>query len=112
MRFVITVLFNGLLVFLAAYLLPGVSVSSFWVAIITGLIWGLVNYTVKPVITLLTLPVTVMTLGLFLIIINGLMVLLVDWLIPGFNVDGLFWAVLFSLTLAFFNFLFGKMKPD
>lgn len=112
MRFLLTILFNGALVFLAAKLLPGVSISSFWIAIVTGLVWGLVNFTVKPVITLLTLPVTVLTLGLFLLVINGLMVLLIDWLVPGFEVHGLFWAIIFSLVLAFFNLLFGKMKPD
>ena len=66
---------------------------------------NLANAFVRPILTVLTFPITVLTLGLFLLVINGLMVLLVDYLLVGFQVDGLFWAIVFGLVLAFLNLL-------
>ena len=94
---------NGLLVYLAAWLLPGVSVTGYGIAIIAGLLLGLVNFFIKPILTILTLPITILTLGLFLLIINAAMVLLVDWLVTGFEVSGWGWAILFSIILALLN---------
>lgn len=103
MRFIAVILINGLLVYLAAWLLPGVSVTGYGIAIITGLLLGLVNFFIKPVLTILTLPITILTLGLFLLIINAAMVLLVDWLVAGFEVRGWGWAILFTIILALMN---------
>ncbi|MEM6318273.1 MAG: phage holin family protein [Bacteroidota bacterium] len=93
-------------------MLSGVQVDSFLSAMVVAIVLGIVNSFVKPIITFLTLPVTILTLGLFLIIINGAMVLLVDALMSSFNVNGLFWAILFSFVLAVFNFFLGSMKLD
>lgn len=103
MRFIAVILINGLLVYLAAWLLPGVSVTGYGIAIITGLLLGLVNFFIKPILTILTLPITILTLGLFLLIINAAMVLLVDWLVAGFEVQGWGWAILFTIILALMN---------
>lgn len=105
MNFLISLLVNGLAVFLVANILPGVEVTSYLSAIIVAVLLGFVNSFIKPIITVLTLPITMLTLGLFLFIINGGMVLIVDYILGGFFVDGLFWATLFSIVLAFFNFL-------
>lgn len=109
MRLLVSILLNGLAVFIVARLLSGVYVDGYVTAIITGLILGLVNFTIRPVITFLTLPVTILTLGLFLLIINGAMVMLVDWLVPGFDVADMIWAIIFSLLLALLNFFLGGL---
>jgi putative membrane protein len=108
MKFLISILLNGLLVYFASWLLSGVHVSSFFIAIIAGLALGIVNLFIKPIITFLTLPITIITLGLFLFVINGAMVLFVDGLVIGFSVDGLTWAIIFSVVLAFLNLLIGN----
>ena len=107
MRFLLSILLNGLFVLISAKLLSGVAVDGYVTAIIVGVVLGLVNAFIKPVLTILTLPITVVTLGLFLLVINGLMVLAVDALIPGFAVDGLLWAIGFSLLLTVLNGVLG-----
>ncbi|MCB0558418.1 MAG: phage holin family protein [Lewinellaceae bacterium] len=109
MRFIISLLINGLLVYLAAEILPGVSVAGYMEAILVAMLLGFVNFFIRPILTILTLPITIITLGLFLLVINGAMVLLVDWLLPGFSVDGLFWAIVFTIILAIFNFFAGGL---
>lgn len=110
MKFLISVLLNGALVYFASWLLSGVYVESFFIAIVTGLALGLINLFVKPIITFLTLPITIITLGLFLFVINGAMVLLVDRLVVGFSVSGWTWAIIFSVVLAFLNLLVGNYE--
>ncbi|MCB0585630.1 MAG: phage holin family protein [Phaeodactylibacter sp.] len=112
MRFIISLLVNGLLVYLAAEILPGVAVSGYMEAILVALLLGFVNFFIRPILTILTLPVTIVTLGLFLLVINGAMVLLVDWLLPGFSVDGMFWAIIFAIILAIFNFFTGGLMKE
>lgn len=107
MRFIVVLLMNGLLVYAASGLLSGVYVSSYFEAIIVAVLLAIVNTFIKPIITILTLPVTILTLGFFLLIINAGMILLVDWLLDGFRVDGWFSAIVFSILLAIFNLVFG-----
>ncbi len=109
MRFIITLLINGLLVYLVSEMLPGVAVSSYLEAILVALLLGVVNFFIRPILTILTLPITILTLGLFLLVLNGAMVLLVDWLLAGFEVDGLLWAIIFAVILAIFNLIVGSM---
>lgn len=100
MHILISLLVNGLAVFITAKLLPGVKVDSFFTALIVSVVLGLVNTFLKPILLLLTLPVTILTLGLFALVINALMVLLVSGLVSGFKVSGFWWALLFSLVLS------------
>ena len=93
-------LLSGLVVLSASYLLPGVHVESFLTALVVALVLGVVNILVKPLVFVLTLPLTLLTLGLFSFVINALMVVITEWLVPGFQVDGFFWAMLFSLTVS------------
>ncbi len=109
LRLPIFLLINGFIVWLASEWLPGVTVTNFWTAIFAGLVLGLVNAFIRPVVTLLTLPLSLMTFGLFFLLIQGGMVLLADWLVPGFHVDGFAWAMGFALFLALINFLIGKV---
>lgn len=110
MRFLISMLINGLLVFIAAKFLSGVAVDGYITAVIVGAVLGLVNMVIKPVITFLTLPLSIITLGLFMLVINGLMVLLVDSMIHGFAVDGIWWAIGFSVLLSILNMLFASSE--
>lgn len=92
-------LVNALAVLIAAYVLPGVIVDTFLTAVVTAVILGVVNTFLKPLLVLLTLPVTLFTLGLFLLVINAALILLVGAVVPGFAVAGFWWALLFSVVL-------------
>ena len=91
---------TSLAVLIVAYLLPGVRVDSALSAIGLALVLALLNIFIKPLLVVLTLPITIVTLGLFLIVVNALIILLADELVSGFSVDGFWWAVLFSLILS------------
>lgn len=116
MNWIIRLLLNGLAVVLTAYILPGVSVEDYGTALIVALILAIVNVLVKPILVILTIPITIVTLGLFLLVINAAIILFVDNLVSGFQVDGFWWALLFSLILSIFNSLFndlaGRKRDD
>ena len=112
MKWIVRILLNGLAVVLTAYLLPGVGVTDYWTALIVALVLSIANIIVKPVLIILTIPITIMTLGLFLLVINALIILLADYLVDGFGVDGFWWALLFSLILSVFNSLFEDLTKD
>ena len=102
MRILLVWLINALALIVVAYLMPGITVSGFGAALIAALILGLINAVVKPVLVLLTLPVTILTLGLFIFVLNGLLFWLVGSFVEGFAVrgfwSGLFGAILFSIV--------------
>lgn len=112
MRFIISLLINGLIIYGCASVFPDIQVAGYKEAVIAALLLAIVNFLIRPVLTLLTLPLTILTLGLFLLVINGAMILLVDWLLDGFNVDGLFWAIVLSILLAVANMIIGGTKKD
>ncbi len=84
---------NAVTLLIVAYILPGIVVSSFWSAMLAAVVLGLINMLVKPILILLTLPITIVTLGLFLLVINALMFWLAGSLLKGFQVNGFWWAV-------------------
>lgn len=96
-------LVGGLAVFAAAKILPGVSVPDFGTAVVVALVLGLVNAILRPLLLLLTLPLNVMSLGLFTFVIVGAMVQLTGALVPGFHVANFWWALAFALLLAALN---------
>ena len=98
MRLLVTWLINALALLAVPYLLHSVSVDSFGAALIAALILGFVNTLIRPILLVLTLPVTVLTLGLFIFIINGLMFWVVAQLVGGFHVAG-FWSAVFGAIL-------------
>jgi putative membrane protein len=112
MNSIVRFLLSGVAVVLTAYLLPGVDVHDYWTALLVALVLSLVNIFVKPFLILLTIPLTFLTLGLFLLVINALMILLTDYFIDGFFVEGFWWALLFSLILSLFNSLFSDMTAE
>lgn len=92
-------------VMIAAYVIPGVTVSSFFSALWVALFLGIVNLLLKPLLILITLPINILTLGLFTFVINGLIILLASSVIKGFQVSGFWTAVLFSIILSIINYL-------
>ncbi|WP_162426526.1 phage holin family protein [Pontibacter pudoricolor] len=103
MGLIIKLLITGVAVVLASYILPGVHIDSFLTALILAVVLALLNAIVRPILVILTIPVTILTLGLFLLVINALIILLADYLIAGFTVDGFLWALIFSLVLSVIN---------
>lgn len=102
MKTIIKIFFTTIFVLILAYLLPGVSVTGGWqVALIVALVLGLLNIFIKPILVFLTLPATVITLGLFLFVINAVIIMLCDTLVSGFAVKNFWSALLFSIVLSF-----------
>jgi len=99
MKLLTRLLVTALAAMLTAYLLPGVHLDGFITALILAVVLALLNLLVKPILVILTLPVTLFTLGLFLLVINAIIILLASRLIDGFQVNGFFWALIFSLVL-------------
>jgi putative membrane protein len=100
MRFLARLVLNGLAIVVAAWLLPGIHIASTFAALLAGVILGFVNAIVRPVLFLLTLPLTLLTLGLFIFIVNALCFALTAWLVPGFTVDGFLWALVGALLVS------------
>lgn len=100
MNLIIRLLITSGLVLLLSYLLPGIGVKSFSTAIVVAIILGLLNTFLKPILVFFTLPVTVITLGLFLLVINAVIVLLCEKIVDGFSVSSFWTALLFSVLLS------------
>lgn len=92
-----------LAVMITAYLLPGVTLKSFFAALVVAVVLGFLNTIVKPILIVLTLPINILTLGLFTLVINAAIILLTSNIVKGFYVDGFWWALLFSLILSLVN---------
>src|SRR5688500_6168934 len=103
MKLLINWLLNALAVIVSAYLLPGVSVSGFVAALAAAVILSVVNTLLKPLLIFLTLPLNILTLGLFTFVINALLVPLAAAVVLGFRVDNFLWALVFSLVLSIVN---------
>ncbi len=102
-------LINSIVIFFGAYFFDGVKVKSFFSAIGVAIILGLINMFIKPLIILLTLPLTILTLGLFILVINGLILLFIDKLLDGFSVNGFWWALFFSVYISIANAIFFRL---
>jgi len=112
MKLIIRLLLNALAVFILAYLLDGVTVNGYIGALIVAVVLSVLNLLVKPLLILLTLPVTIITLGLFLLVINALIILLADKLIDGFAVSSFWTALLFSVLLCILQSMLYSIFKD
>ncbi len=101
---------SAMAIAIIAWLLPGVDVDSFWTAMIVAAVLALLNIFVKPVLIFLTIPVTILTLGLFILIINAIIILMASSLVNGFHVDSFWWALLFSLLNSLLNALINNSE--
>ncbi len=115
MRFLTALVLNGLLIYAAGMVFTGIEITSYLDAVVVALVLALVNVLVRPILLLLTLPLTILTMGLFLLVVNGAMILLTDWLLPDFWVAGWFWAIVLSIIMSIFNLIIGgssEPKPS
>ncbi len=100
MNFIIRILVTGAVAFGLSYILKGIHIDSFGTALIFALVLAIVNMIVRPIFVILTIPITILTFGLFLFVINALLVLLASKFIGGIQIDGFWWSLLFSLLLS------------
>ena len=100
MKLILRLLLNAIAVVILSYVLPGVGVDSMLTAIIVAVVLSILNFLVKPILVIFTLPITILTLGLFLLVINAIIILLAANLIDGFYVTSFWWAIIFSLLLS------------
>jgi putative membrane protein len=107
---------SAVAVFVLAQILPGVHILDYWSAVKVAIVLAFLNAIVKPVLTVLTIPITIVTLGLFLLVINALIIIFAEKLVDGFHVDGFLTAIIFSLCLSLFsgflNMVFGVNKKQ
>ncbi len=112
MKTIINLLISAVAVVTGAYLIPGIEVSGFMVAIFVAIIIAVFNVFLKPILVLLTIPVTFFTLGLFLFVIDALLILLAAYIIPGFEVDGFGPALFFSIVIGLISWLFTDNRKE
>ena len=105
---------NTISILIAEYLLSGVHVDDLFTGFVVAIVLAILGPVLKPVLIVLTLPITFVTFGVFLFFINALVLLIADWAVDGFTVDGFWWAVLLSFILSLLNSLFlpKEKKPD
>lgn len=112
MRIIVNLLITALLVFLLANFLPGVSVDGYGSSIIVVIVLTLLNIFIKPILQIISIPVTILTLGLFLFVINALIIWMCSGLVSGFHIDGFWYALLFSLVLSIVQSIVGGLLSN
>jgi putative membrane protein len=111
MNLILVWILNAVALLVVAYILPGISVASFGSALVAALVLGLLNMLVKPVLILLTLPITIVTLGLFLVVLNALLFWLAGSILRGFQVGGFWWAVGGAILYSIISGLLSRIIP-
>lgn len=110
MKIIIHWLLSAIAIIITAYLLPGVHVTGIQAALVLAVVLGVINVFIRPLLILLTLPISIVTLGLFTLVINALLILLASHVVPGFTVDGFLWALLFGVVLAVVHFVIKRFE--
>ena len=112
MNFLLRIIITAVVAFALSSVLPGIHIDTFWTAIVLSLVLAVLNILLKPILVILTLPITIVTLGFFLFVINALIVLLASDFVHGFLVDSFWWALLFSLLLSLLTSLLYKKDKN
>ena len=112
MRFLLRLLLNGVAIVIAAWCIPGVTLSGPVPALIAGVMLGFINALVRPVLLLLTLPFTVITLGLFIFVVNAICFALTAALVPGFDISGWFGAFLGAILVSLVSWALNALLAD
>ena len=112
MKFLAQLIVSALAVIITSYLLPGVHIAGVLTAVIVAAVLAFMNAIVKPVLVFLTIPITLLTFGIFLLVINAVIILITSRLVPGFQVDGFWSALLFSLVLSLVNSVFERLAKN
>lgn len=100
---------NAIAFYVTAYLVPGVTIAGWEALLVVSVVWGILSILVKPILILLTLPITILTLGLFTFVINALLIMLMSKLVPGFSVSGFGTALLAAIVLALVNLVLHRL---
>lgn len=103
MSWILSLLLNAAGIFIIGYLLKGVTINNYLTALLVAVLLAVVNTVVKPILLILTIPLTIITFGLFILVVNALMLMLVDALVEGMEIKSFWWALLFSLLLSLLN---------
>jgi len=103
MRFLLRILITTINAFILSHILPGIKIDNFFTAILVAAVLAVLDAIVKPLLILFTLPATILTLGLFLFVINAFIILIAEHVVSGFKVEGFWYALLFSIILSIFN---------
>lgn len=109
MNYIIKILLTAIAVLVLANVLPGVSVESYFTAVIVAVVIGFLDSLVKPILVILTIPITIITLGLFLFVINAFIIIIADYFIGGFGVTNIIWAMVFSILLSILQSILFKV---
>ncbi|HWK02237.1 MAG TPA: phage holin family protein [Puia sp.] len=112
MNFLLRILVTAVVAFGLSAVLRGIHIDTFWSALLLSVVLAVLNALLKPVLIILTLPITILTFGLFLFVINAGIVLIAGRFVDGFHVDGFGWALLFSLLLSILTSLLYKDRED
>ena len=114
MKFIIQIIISTLAVLISAYLLPGIHIigNSFLTALVVAVVLSFLNNVIKPIMIILTIPVTIVSLGLFLLVINAGIILLTSRIVDGFIVDSFWWALLFSFILSIVTGILQSVKRN
>lgn len=102
------IILGGISVLIADFLLRGVSIDSWMTGFLLAAVIVLINFTLKPLMLILTFPITLLTFGLFLLVVNTVVILIADYFIGGFEVFGFWWAMGFAVVLSLINGIFGN----
>lgn len=105
----INLIINALAFYVTAYIVPGVKIANFQALAVVAIVWGVLSVVLKPILILLTLPVNILTLGLFTFVINAFLIMLMSNFVVGFKVDGFGTALLAAIVLALLNVVLGKL---
>lgn len=109
MKIIINLIVTALIVYLLSNFLPGISVDGFGSSVIVVIVLAILNFIVKPILQIISIPITILSLGLFLFVINAIIILLCSSLVGGFHVDGFWSALLFSLVLSIVQSIVGAL---
>jgi len=109
---IIHFLVSTLAILVTAYILPGVHISGLLVAFVLAVVLGVINTILRPILIFFTLPLTVLSLGLFILVINGFLIMLASYVVPGFYVANFWWALLFGIVLAVVNWILGMLETE
>lgn len=112
MKFLIQIIISALSVFVTSYILPGIKIDGFSTALVVAIVLAFLNVFLKPLLILFSIPVTIFTLGLFLLVINAFLILIASKLVSGFQVNGFWSALVFSMVLSVINAILGGWSSD
>lgn len=110
MHTVINIIISSFAILVSAYLLPGVRLENYFIALLVAGVLTFLNHFIKPLLVFFTIPITIFTFGFFLLVINAIIILLTDYIVDGFEVSGFWWALIFSLVTSFTTFIFENLN--